>query len=48
MLWTGAGSARWFAIVAISINILGQLGGLGSSAYPLWTLTAIALGVSVL
>jgi hypothetical protein len=48
MLWTGAGWARWLAIVAISINILGQLGWLGSSAYPLWTLTAVALGVIVL
>jgi hypothetical protein len=47
-LWSGAGWARWFAIVACSINILGQLSWLGSTAYPLWTLTAIALGVVVI
>ncbi len=47
-LWTGAGWARWFAIVAVCINLLGQLAWLGSTAYPLWTLTAIALGIVVI
>ena len=46
-LWSGAGWARWFTIVACIINILGQLAWLGSSQYPLWTLTSIVLGVVV-
>ncbi len=40
--------ARWFAIVAASVNVLGQLGFVGSSQYPLWALTGIALSVVVL
>jgi hypothetical protein len=40
--------ARWFAIVLVSLNILGQLGFVGSSDYPLWALTAIVLNVVVL
>lgn len=47
-LWAGQTWARWFSIVAISINLLGQLGWLGSTAYPLWTLTGIALSVIVI
>jgi hypothetical protein len=47
-LWSGQSWARWFTIFACSINILGQLLWLGSSAYPLWTLTAIALGIIVI
>lgn len=47
-LWAGQGWARWFTIVACSINILGQLTWLGSTAYPLWTLTGIALGIVVI
>jgi len=46
-LWSGATWARWFTIVACIINILGQLAWLGSSQYPLWTLTSIVLGVVV-
>jgi len=40
--------ARWFAIVVVSLSILGQLGFLGNSQYPLWTLTVIALDIVVL
>ena len=40
--------ARWFTIVVVSLNFLVQLGFLGNSAYPLWTLTAIALNMIVL
>ncbi len=47
-LWSGQSWARWFAIVACSINVLGQLSWLGSGAYPVWTLTAIALGIIVI
>jgi len=34
--------ARWFAIVVASLNLIEQLGFLGSAQYPLWTLTVIA------
>jgi hypothetical protein len=47
-LWSGATWARWFAIVAVSINILGQLTWLGSTQYPVWTLTTIGLGIVVI
>ena len=40
--------ARWFAIVVISINLIGQLGFLGSATYPLWALTVVALTVVIL
>ena len=42
------GWARWFAIVLVSLNILGQLGFLGNSQYPLWSLTVLALSIFVL
>jgi hypothetical protein len=44
----GAGWARWFAIVVGSLNFIVQLGFVGSSQYPLWTLTGLALTVVVL
>ncbi len=47
-LWSGAGWARWFAIVLASLNILEALGWLGDTAYPLWTLVIIGLNVIVL
>jgi hypothetical protein len=47
-LWSGASWARWFTIVACTINVLGQLAWLGSSQYPLWTLTSIVLGIVVI
>jgi hypothetical protein len=37
--------ARWFAIVVGSLNVIGQLGFVGASAYPLWALTVIALSI---
>jgi hypothetical protein len=40
--------ARWFAIVAVTINVIELLGFVGSAAYPLWTLTAITLSIVVL
>ena len=42
------GWARWFAIVVVSLNFIAQLGFLGNSQYPLWSLTVIALNVIVL
>ena len=40
--------ARWFTIIVVSLNVLAQLGFLGNSQYPLWTLTAMALNIVVL
>ena len=42
------GWARWFAIVVVSLNVLAQLGFLGNSQYPLWSLTVMALNIIVL
>ena len=44
----GQGWARWFAIVAVSLNFIAQLGFLGNSQYPLWSLTVMALNIIVL
>ena len=40
--------ARWFAIVVVSLNFIAQLGFLGNTQYPLWSLTVIALNIIVL
>ena len=40
--------ARWFAIVLVSLNFIAQLGFLGNSQYPLWSLTVMALNIIVL
>ena len=40
--------ARWFAIVVVSLNVIAQLGFLGNSQYPLWSLTTLALGIVIL
>ena len=47
-LLSGASWARWFTIVVVSVGIVEQLGFVGSSAYPLWTLTVLALSIVVL
>ena len=47
-LWSGASWARWFTIAVCVINVLEQLAWLGSSQYPLWTLTSIVLGIVVI
>ena len=47
-LAAGQGWARWFAIVVVSLNFIAQLGFLGNSQYPLWSLTVMALNVIVL
>jgi hypothetical protein len=47
-LWSGASWARWFTIVVVVVNIIGQLGFLGASAYPIWLLTTITLNIIVL
>ena len=47
-LLSAQGWARWFAIVVVCLNFIAQLGFLGNSQYPLWSLTVIALNVIVL
>ena len=47
-LVSGASWARWTAIFLIAVNLLEQLGWLGNSQYPLWTLTVITLQIIVL
>jgi hypothetical protein len=47
-LLTGKGWARWFAIVLASVNFFVQLGLVGSNAYPLWALAALAMNVLVI
>jgi hypothetical protein len=47
-LAAGQAWARWFGIVVISLNFFAQLGFVGSSDFPLWALTALALNVVVL
>ena len=37
--------ARWFAILLVALNFIAQLGFLGNSQYPLWSLTTLALSV---
>ena len=44
----GASWARWTAIFLIAVNLIEQLGWLGHSQYPLWTLTVITLQIIVL
>jgi len=40
--------ARWFTVALASLNTIGQLGFLGSTQYPLWALTVIALNIIVI
>jgi hypothetical protein len=47
-LLAGAGWARWFSIVVLSINFFETLGFVGSSQYTLWSLTGLFLTVFVL
>ena len=47
-LASGAGWARWFAIIVAILSIIDQLGFLGSSPYPIWALTVLTLTIIVL
>jgi hypothetical protein len=47
-LLSGASWARWLAIVVGSLSFIVQLGFVGSSQYPLWALTVLALTAVVL
>ena len=43
-----SGWARWTAVFLVAINLLAQLGWLGNSPNPVWTLTVITLQIIVL
>ena len=45
-LFSGKEWGRWFAIVVVVLNLIGQIAWF--PAYPLWSLLAIALGITVL
>lgn len=45
-LFSGKGWGRWFAIVAVIVNGIGQIAWF--PAYPLWSLVAIGLEIAVL
>ncbi len=47
-LLSGAGWARWVAIVVVSLTFLEQLAFVGSSSYPLMALAVLTLTVIVL
>ena len=47
-LYAGSGWARWFTVVLVSLNVLAQLGFVGNSQYPLWTLTVLVLNIIVI
>ena len=47
-LQAGIGWARWFTIVVVALDCFAQLGFLGNSDYPVWSLTVLALNVIVL
>jgi hypothetical protein len=47
-LAAGSAWARWFAVAAVSLNLLGQLGFLGNTQYPLWSLVVIAIEVAII
>ena len=42
------GWARWFTIILVSLNLLAQLGFLGNTQYPLWSLLIVGLEIIVL
>jgi hypothetical protein len=46
-LLAGSGWSRWFTIIVAALNIFIQLGFVGSSQYPLWALTVLALNLVV-
>ena len=42
----GRGWGRWFALLAVTVNVIAQIGFL--SAYPIWSAILIALDVFVI
>ena len=40
--------ARWFTVALASLNTIAELGFLGNTQFPLWSLTVIALNIVVI
>ena len=40
--------ARWFTVALASLNTIAELGFLGNTQFPLWSLTVIALNIIVI
>jgi hypothetical protein len=47
-LTRGATWARMVAIFLAALNVVGQIGWLGASSYPVWSLVIVGLNVIVL
>jgi hypothetical protein len=47
-LISGQDWARWVSIVLVALNVFAQLGFVGNSAYPLWSLLVLTLNIIVL
>ena len=47
-LWLRSSVARWFAVAITFLNVIGELGFVGGTNYPLWGLVVIGLNVVVL
>jgi hypothetical protein len=45
-LFAGGGFGRWFAVIVVAINMIGQFAWF--PAYPLWSLVVIGLSIAVL
>jgi hypothetical protein len=47
-LWLRSEAARWFAVVILVLNLIGELAFAGGHNFPLWAVTANVLTVIVL
>jgi hypothetical protein len=47
-LWLRSNAARWFAIVVVVLNLIGELGFAGGHNFTLWALVSNVLSVLIL
>jgi hypothetical protein len=47
-LWLRSEAARWFAVVVLILNLIGELGFAGGHGYTLWAVTTNVLTLIVL
>jgi hypothetical protein len=47
-LWLRSGAARWFAVVIVVLNVIGELAFAGVHNYPLWALVSNVLSILIL
>jgi hypothetical protein len=47
-LWFRSDAARWFAVVVVVLNLIGELAFAGGHNYPLWALVSNVLAVVIL